>query len=66
MSLPVSSYNFKILLSYLQIAVTLVNLTEIPWPSAFQTFLQAFSFVNLNFVWAPPSPGLMIACLVLY
>ncbi len=43
-------YNFKILLSYLQVATTLVNLTEIPWPSAFQKFLQAFSFVNLNFV----------------
>jgi hypothetical protein len=47
---PNFTYNFKILLSYLQIASTLVNLTQIPWPSVFQRFLQALSFVNLNFI----------------
>ncbi len=49
-SAPNYAYNFKIILSYFQIASTLVSLVEIPWPSAFQKFIQAMSFVNLDFI----------------
>jgi hypothetical protein len=41
---PNYTHNFKILLSYLQIASTLFDLVEIPWPTAFQKFIQYFSF----------------------
>jgi hypothetical protein len=54
---PNYTYNFKILLSFFQIASTLFDLVEIPWPTAFQQFIQYFSFGPL----LVPSPCLPCA-----
>jgi hypothetical protein len=42
--------NLKILLTYLQISNALLSNVDLPWPTAFQTFVQYFNFVNLNFI----------------
>lgn len=47
---PNYSYNFKILLSYLQIATSLMAYVSLSWPTAFRRFINYFSFVNLQFI----------------
>ncbi len=41
---------FKIFLSYMQIGTALFSSVEVPYPSYFRTFLQYFTFLNLDFV----------------
>lgn len=47
---PNYTYNFKILLSYLQISTTLFAFVQVPFPTAFSTFVRYFAFVNLSFI----------------
>ncbi len=49
-SSPNFTYNLKILLSFLQIATSLMSFVTIPWPTYFQTFVNYFEFVNLSFI----------------
>jgi hypothetical protein len=50
--------NLKILLSYMQICVNLLDVVEVSWPNSFKTFIGYFSFVNLSFI-----PWNSVACL---
>ncbi len=48
---PAYTYNFKLILGYLQVATALLSgLVDIPWPTHFTTFIHYFDFINLDFV----------------
>jgi hypothetical protein len=44
------TYTLKIALGFLQIAATVASGVEIPWPSAFHTFIGYFNLVNFGMI----------------
>lgn len=44
------SYQFKIFITFFQLATALLSITSVNWPPTFQYFVSAFDFVNLNFL----------------
>lgn len=44
------SFTLKIAIGFLQVATSLSAAADIPWPSAFLSFIDAFNVVNLDFL----------------
>lgn len=44
------SYQFKILITFLQLVTALLSLSTVNWPPSFQAFIANFDFVNLSFL----------------
>jgi hypothetical protein len=49
-AVPNFTYKLKIIVGFLQIATNLAYVVEVPWPSYYSTFINAFDVVNLDFL----------------
>lgn len=52
--LPACRYTLKIAVGFLQVATTVCSSSQIPFPSAFKTFISYFNLVNLDFISCTP------------
>jgi hypothetical protein len=43
-------FKLKIIVGFLQITTNLSFVVEVPWPAYYRSFLDLFSFVNLDFL----------------
>jgi hypothetical protein len=42
---PTFTYNVKIIVGFFQVASCIADLTEIPWPAAYKSFIGFFAFL---------------------
>lgn len=47
---PTITYQLKVVVSFLQIATSLVLIAEVPFPALYQTVIGYLAFVNLDFI----------------
>jgi hypothetical protein len=51
-------FNLKIALSFFQIMSRIATIVRVPWPKAFQSYMQAFDFLSLDGAFRVVSVGL--------
>lgn len=48
--LPISTFKYKVVVSFLQISFAVQSAVRVTWPTAYASFIRTFDFVNLDII----------------